>query len=60
MFDGLIGKIVDWVLGQDPLFVLVLILLVRSEVRTREAQAAAKLLARTHIHHPHDSKETRS
>lgn len=49
---------VEWLLGQDPLAILVIALLFRSEYRTGQALRALRILDVLHEARPADSKET--
>ena len=55
-----IGSILDWLIRQDPITLLVIALLVRSEVRTGQTVSALKLLDSLHIADEGDSKKTLS
>ncbi len=48
----------DWLLTQDPLYVLLVLLLIRGEVRTEQALRALKLLRHLHIDADADPKMT--
>lgn len=55
-----IDQFVTWLLQQDPLYVLVVFLLLRSEIRTKQAVDALKLLSTESTQHPKHSKTTLS
>lgn len=53
-----IDALVNFLLGQDPWFLLITFLLVRGEVRTNETLKALSLLNQLRESNPSDSKAT--